>query len=197
MIIVRVFSRSLQASRGADSTLPMRPRRRAWSMAPRSGAAARGRDRREERHKHNTNASYVQGGWRVVVVVVVVVDAVDLVLGRARRARAAAARRKPRERVHETEARRVEEAVLGRRVALLLGVARAPRLAQIDLRASKHRCLTAVTLRRRTRSRRNECIREYQARYFRRRVARGASRKRLQSLESSRQCPCFARNSGM
>ena len=61
----------------------------------RRGAATA--DRREERHKHNTNASYVQGGWRVVVVVVVVVDAVDLVLGRARRARAAAARRKSRE----------------------------------------------------------------------------------------------------
>ena len=41
----------------------------------------------------NAKASYVQGGWRVVVVV----DAVDLVLGRARRARAAAARRKSRE----------------------------------------------------------------------------------------------------
>ena len=84
----------------------------------------------------SAKAPYVQGGWRVVVVVVVVVD---LVVGRARRARAAAAATaaalKSRERVHETEARRVEDAVLGRRVALHLGVARAPRLAQIDLRA--------------------------------------------------------------
>ena len=94
--------------------------RRLQASNARRGAS----DRREERYKHNTNAFYVQGGWRVVVVVVVV-DAVDLVLGRARRARAAAAaRRKSRERVHETEARRVEEAILGRRVAFLLGVAR-------------------------------------------------------------------------
>ena len=49
----------------------------------------------------------------------------DLVVGRARRARAAAAAAaaaalKSRERVHETEARRVEDTVLGRRVALHL-----------------------------------------------------------------------------
>ena len=55
-------------------------------------------------------------------------DAADLVVGRARRARAAAAAAaaaalKSRERVHETEARRVEDTVLGRRVALHLGVA--------------------------------------------------------------------------
>ena len=103
---------------------------RAWSMAP------RGRDRRPPRGEIQANAksSYVQGGWRVVVVVVV--DVVDLVVGRARRAAAAAAARKCLERVHEAEARRVEDAIFGRPFEILFfGVARAPRLAQIDLRA--------------------------------------------------------------
>ena len=85
----------------------MRPTRGAGPRPPRGEIQA------------STKAPYVQGGWRVVVVVVVV-DAVDLVVGRARRAAAAAAARKSLERVHETEARRVEDAVLGRRVALHL-----------------------------------------------------------------------------
>ena len=106
-----------------------------WRLA----RAPRGRDRRPARGEIQANASpsYVQGGWRVVfVVVVVVVDVVDLVVGRARRAAAAAAARKCLERVHEAEARRVEDAILGRPFEILFfGVARVPRLAQIDLRA--------------------------------------------------------------
>ena len=102
--------------------------------------APRGRDRRPARGEMqaNANASYVQGGWRVVVVVfVVVVDVVDLVVGRARAWSAtAAAASKCLERVHEAEARRVEDAIFGRPFEILFfGVARAPRLAQIDLRA--------------------------------------------------------------
>ena len=106
-----------------------------WRLA----RAPRGRDRRPARGEIQANASpsYVQGGWRVVFVVVVVVDVVDLVVGRARAwSAAAAAASKCLERVHEAEARRVEDAIFGRPFEILFfGVARAPRLAQIDLRA--------------------------------------------------------------
>jgi len=101
----------------------------------RRGAATA--DRREERYKLVPKFFNAQGGWHVsFVVVVVVVDVVDLVVGRARRAAAAAAARKCLKRVHEAEARRVEDAILGRPFEILFfGVARVPRLAQIDLRA--------------------------------------------------------------
>ena len=72
MIMMRVFSRTRRGKQERQIEASHAP-----SMACLVDGAALGRrgaataDRREERHKHNTNASYVQGGWRVVVVVVV------------------------------------------------------------------------------------------------------------------------------